>query len=1390
MKKILGLDLGTTSIGWAIINEPETDKEQASINRLGVRVIPLTTDEETNFEQGKPITTNAQRTLDRSARRNLQRYKLRREKLLAIFKRETWIPTHWKYAESGDNSTFNTLKLRARAATQEISLEELAKVLLHINKKRGYRSSRKLNSEEDGEIIDDLGVAKILADKKITPGEYLYEILLKKRRSLPTFYRSDLVKEFKRIWEFQSTNHPNLLNSSLWEKIEGKNRTQTTSVFKALGIYTLSFKGSRAEKQLEEAKLRASAIKKSLTPEELATVLTMINNDLTKSSDYLGDISDRSKQLYFKKQTIGEYLYEKIKQSRHNKLRGEVFYRQDYLDEFDQIWQTQSLYHPKLTEQLRKEIGDETIFYQRPLRSQKHLISFCELERKTITIEKNGKSIKKEVGLRVVPKSSPLFQVFKIWHNLASLKLTNLSTNQEEELSTADKKDLFEELNIKGNLKAKDIFKILGLKPKEWKLNFEEIQGNLLNERLYQAYLKMLDLEGNDLYTQPLKKRGTFDLKTDKLSAREMKTMVADVFKASGIEHEILDFNPYLSGNKLEKQPSYQLWHLLYSYESDASPSGNETLYELLQEKYGFTLQQAKILAAVPLPDDYGNLSAKAIRKILPYLEEDTYDKACDLAGYNHSRSSITKEENETRVLEERLELLPKNSLRNPVVEKILNQMINVVNCLIEEEKQKTGNQPFNFDEIRVELARELKSSKEERDKTYKGIQSGTKRNDKIREILRQEFKIALPSRNDLIRYRLYEELAPIGYKDLYTGVKINREELFSKNYEIDHIIPQALLFDDSFSNKVLVPADANLEKGKRTAYDYIQERYGDQGIHAFLGRISMLNISPSKQEKLKKKESDLDELDFIERDLRNTQYIAKKAKDILLKITREVTATSGAVTDKLRSDWDLTGVMKELTLPIYQKLDLTKQVVNSKGQQKEIILNWSKRDDHRHHAMDALTVAFTHRDFIHYLNHLHAKTDVKHKYHASILSIKNKWINKGKFLPPMPHFRSEAKRELNQTLISFATKNKVVTPNTNRIKLKKGIHRQETLTPRGQLHKETVYGSENRIRSEVKKINSKFTEEVIQTVANPVYRELLLKRLHEHDNNPKKAFGGKNTLSKNPIYLDDAHSFAMPQEVKLVWKERIFTIRKEVNPTNFATRKNIEKVVDLGIREKLLKRLEEFNGNPKEAFANLDTQPIWLNKEKGISIKRATITGVNKVEALHIKKDHFGEPILTASGKEIASSFVSTGNNHHVAIFEDDKGNYQEQVVSLFDAVERVNAGLPVIDKEFNKDKGWKFLFTMKQNEMFVFPTDDFNPNEIDLQDPINKAIISPHLFRVQKIASKDYCFRHHLDTSVQLFNSLKDINWIRVQTVNNLKGIIKVRINHTGKIVHVGEY
>jgi CRISPR-associated endonuclease Csn1 len=441
---------------------------------------------------------------------------------------------------------------------------------------------------------------------------------------------------------------------------------------------------------------------------------------------------------------------------------------------------------------------------------------------------------------------------------------------------------------------------------------------------------------------------------------------------------------------------------------------------------------------------------------------------------------------------------------------------------------------------------------------------------------------------------------------------------------------------------------------------------------------------------------------------------------------------------------------------------------------------------------MDALTVAFTTHNHIQYINNLNASNEESKPLFAIRNKITKRLIDsngnsKRLFIPPMENFRTIAKEHIENILISFKAKNKVVTRNINKSKKngKNNFNKFTQLTPRGQLHKETVYALSKKIVIKEEKINASFDIDKINLVCNKLYKSLLLKRLEENNNDAKKAFTGKNALSKNPIYLDDKKEKIVPEIVKLKYLEDNYTIRKDINKDL-----KIEKVVDEKIRKILQKRLDEFSGKADKAFADLENNPIWLNKEKNISIKKVTITGIANGLALHHKKDHKGNLILDENNKKIPNDFISTGNNHHVAIYKDADGNLQESIVSFFEAVERANQKLPIIDKTYNQDLGWQFLFTMKQNEMFVFPSEDFNPNEIDLLDEKNNKIISKNLYRVQKIATKNYFFRHHLETTVNEIKELKDKAYINLRSTSNLSTIIKVRINHLGKIIQIGEY
>ncbi len=355
------------------------------------------------------------------------------------------------------------------------------------------------------------------------------------------------------------------------------------------------------------------------------------------------------------------------------------------MDEFERIWECQARYHTELTPSLKHQLRDIVIFYQRPLKSQKGLVSICELEGRQVEVEVDGKKKRKTIGPKVCPKSSPLFQEFKIWQILNNVNVNRRYLTQEE------KEELYDRLCTCDKLSKSEVMKYL--KPdeyntewaqdslfapdemydpeilsrkhrnkKEINLNYKELEGNRTMAALLAAYSKIIVATGHEEY----------DFSKKKFS--EAVKIISDVFRGLGYRTDFLHFDSSLEGKAFEEQASFRLWHLLYSYEGDNSVSGNYRLISKISEITGFEPEYAKILAAVSFAPDYGSLSSRAMKKILPYMKEgNTYSLACEYAGYRHSKRSLTKEELENKEYKDKLESLPKNSLRNPVVEKILN---------------------------------------------------------------------------------------------------------------------------------------------------------------------------------------------------------------------------------------------------------------------------------------------------------------------------------------------------------------------------------------------------------------------------------------------------------------------------------------------------------------------------------------------------------------------------------------------------------------------------------------------------------------------------------------------------------------------------------------------
>ncbi len=1248
--KILGIDLGVGSIGWALVDLNGETPSASEIVQTGVRIVPVT-DQADDFRKGKSVTINSDRTRYRGTRRNKHRWKLRRKQLKKLLEKNGMLPDkalmelethdpynlHQQYADEARIDikqvppppvSLKLYHLRQRAANQRIELDELGRVLLHLLQKRGFKSNRKSNSKEDTELVSIINENSTKLEG--TPGEHYF-------KKFETYYQ-DLLKRQK--------------DKTL--PIPEIPRTKTDVRFKA---------------------------------------------DKNKNKDA-------------------------PKADKENR----TFKRDTYFDEFNRIWREQKKHYPDiLTKDLKHEIGTRCIFYQRDLKSQKSKVSRCQFER----------------GYNVTPKSSLFFQELRIWLNVNNLEISDdegnkykLARDKDDTEETAlikaqQRRDLFNylndkigEKNVRGSVTPSSVIGKLGYKPiKKFDLNFEEVQRNKTRAQWLRIFK-----EHNLLKEATHAKKG------------------------------ILNFDA--CGENPENQTAYKLWHLIYSVENPEHLTN--AIEKILQEKIAaekmnITKEKIRTLAEdlesnITYKPEYGNLSTKAIKKILPYLREGyKYSDACKFVheaeqangrnvNYLHSHYETAedieerKEHMKTQKFEPKAPI-PRGSVRNPVVEKILNQLINLLNEIVQ-----IHGRP---QEIRVELARELKRNAKQRDKMDKAMRATKKQHIEIREKLLNEYNLPRVSRNDIIRYKLWEETEGIS---LYSGKKIPIHKIFSSEYQIDHIIPQARLFDDSFSNKTLSEWKRNQLKGARTAYDFIATEYPEE-LQDYIQNVNKIK-SKIKRDKLLMTEDKIPD-DFIERQKKDSQYIAKKAMDILRYYTPVVNSTSGSVTDTLRHQWGLTDVMKEINYDKYKALDRIHYIETKTGKKIMQIKDWSKRDDHRHHAVDAIVIACTKQRVIQQLNNLNKEYEERISIKKSAQSFKPLWED----------FRNDAQKAIENILISFRSKQRIATKNINThyTKDKDGkrtIHKQTILTPRGQLHKEKVYGETKLQNKDKTPLDTKFKLETLKYMQHPHEKAAVQKRLAEYDNDPKKAF--KN-LDDHPIFAEGSNK---PITAVTTWR-RVYTIRKPINELNEG---QIQQIIDPKIRELLMEK-------------DVDLNNVWLDKKVGIRVKSATIvTTLKSPKPLH--KNEKGKAI----------DFVNLRKNHHATVYRDEKGNYYDEVVSFWDAFKRYkklrkqrknkHERFNVI-KTTDLPEGHEFVVSLIINEMFV---KDLDPDEIDFFDPKNYPLISKHLYRVQKLAKKDYMLRHHLATTLNYKHDEQ-----RIQSLQKLENFTKVTINRLGIITDV---
>ncbi|MDB5281894.1 MAG: hypothetical protein JWO06_969, partial [Bacteroidota bacterium] len=572
-----------------------------------------------------------------------------------------------------------------------------------------------------------------------------------------------------------------------------------------------------------------------------------------------------------------------------------------------------------------------------------------------------------------------------------------------------------------------------------------------------------------------------------------------------------------------EYQPLYKLWHLLYSVKE------KEPLLKKLMD-LGFDEETAKELIKLDFTKGgFGNKSARAIRKILPDLMNgEQYSDAMAFAGINHSNSKTKQQATDLGTID-KLEPLAKNSLRQPVVEKILNQLINVINAIIAD---PTMGKP---DEIRIELARELKQSREERNRTYMNNNQRDREHKEIANKLQEMGKKG--TRKNIERYKLWQEFQYMSAYGPYNPEKqISFTQAFSGDYDIDHIVPQARLFDDSFSNKVFCSRKQNADKGNNTAFDYMKSQ-SDENFQNYIAKVEDLyktdKIGRTKRDRLLMSAEDIPK-EFINRQLNETRYIVRKAKEILAPLLKHkehgIICTNGSVTAFLRRNWGWEDVLINLNWDKYPETT-KRHETDVNGRRYKVIDGWNKRDDNRHHAMDALTIACTNRSVIKRMNDLNQLVNTDNVNDEGLKT----YTQKIKTFPT-----KDVQEWLSKILISIKPGKKVVSQSKNK------ANGQLTLTPRGALSEETVYG---RIKAKGKdeyvvkyKLGIDFKLKDLPYIVDDGLRRVLEKRLAACGNDPKRAF---KDLDNNPVYFNEVKKIP----VKSI---RMLTNLSAIQPMNF----------------------------------------------------------------------------------------------------------------------------------------------------------------------------------------------------------------------------------------------
>jgi len=507
----------------------------------------------------------------------------------------------------------------------------------------------------------------------------------------------------------------------------------------------------------------------------------------------------------------------------------------------------------------------------------------------------------------------------------------------------------------------------------------------------------------------------------------------------------------------------------------------------------------------------------------------------------------------------------------------------------------------------------------------------------------------------------------------------------------------------------------------------------GEGEFNAYISRVADLaerhSISKTKQKKLLMSASELPD-DFIERQLRESQYIAKKAKEMLQSVCRNVYSTSGSITDLLRHIWGWDEILHDLNFERYRNAGLTANVereIDGRKVYVERIADWSKRMDHRHHAIDALTIACTKQGYIQRINNLNSLKEVSFRSYSDGMqgaATRRRLTRLERYIAMQPHFSTaEVADAVNGIAVSFKSGKRAasigkryVYRGGKRICVQTGV-----IVPRGALSEETVYGRIRNSETGREEIVVKYKVGAISLkdvdyVVDKRIREILRNRLEQYGGKPEQAFA-------EPV-LDH-----QGREIRSV---RCYT----------------------GLSAAVPLRYDE-HGKPTAFVKPGNNHHVAIYEDRDGKLHEHIVTFWHAVE-----RKKYGVPVIVTRPDEVWDSVTS-------------------------DMPETFLRRLP-------QSADWKFKFSMQQNEMFVLGMEEDEYRYA--MERSDYAALCPHLYRVQKLSQSDYYFRNHLETSVDdkydgKRNEALSMKMGKMIRVRSLKALVaenphKVHVGITGKI------